>query len=229
MTSSPAQNSFVVRLPEPIAIPVFRVAGPARRFDEATKAQIPQLWSALISALPFAGQVSNWAAYGVVSSVDRTEGSFQYMPSVGVEPDCVPPPGFTTMEIPTASHAVFRITLNSTPLHPQVKQAMAHIWGELIPASGLKVADGPDFESLRWPLQSKVCSAKSSSTCRPSSDSISDGDGPDDGFTFGGGQRDLVVDLRFGEARRPVAARRIHPFDEDARRSASAAVLGASD
>ena len=29
---------------------------------------------------------------------------------------------------------------------PQVKQAMATIWGELIPASGRVVRDGPDFE-----------------------------------------------------------------------------------
>lgn len=146
MTLPPAQSASVVRLHGSVAIPGFIVAGPARRFDEATKAEIPQLWSALIGALPFAGQVASWATYGVVSRVDRSEGSFQYMAGVGVEPECVPPPGFATMEIPAAVYAVFRITLNGTALHLQVKQAMAHIWGELIPASGLKVADGPDFE-----------------------------------------------------------------------------------
>jgi len=146
MTLPPAQSTFVVRLPESVAIPAFMVAGPVRRFDEATKAEIPQLWSALIGALPFAGQVASWATYGVVSRVDRAEGSFQYLAGVGVEFECVPPPGFATIEIPSATYAVFRITLNGTALHPQVKQAMAHIWGELIPASGLKVADGPDFE-----------------------------------------------------------------------------------
>ena len=68
------------------------------------------------------------------------------MAGVGVEPGCVPPPGFATMQIPAATYAVFRITLNGSALHPQVKQAMAAIWGELIPASGLKVVGGPDFE-----------------------------------------------------------------------------------
>lgn len=146
MTASSASSPQVVRLPELVTLPLCHVAGPARRFDEATKAEIPQLWSALIGALPFAGQVESWATYGVVSSVDQGEGCFQYLAGVGVEPGCVPPPGFTVMAIPAASYAVFRITLDGSALHPQVKQAMVAVWGELLPASGLKLADGPDFE-----------------------------------------------------------------------------------
>jgi AraC family transcriptional regulator len=136
----------VVRLPELVALPSLRVAGPARLFDEATKAEIPQLWSALIGALPLPGQTPSWATYGVVSSVDKEQGCFRYLAGVGVTPECEPPAGFTAMEIPAATYAVFRITLDGSALHPQVRQAMATIWGELIPASGLKVADGPDFE-----------------------------------------------------------------------------------
>jgi AraC family transcriptional regulator len=146
MTLPDLSHTSVVRLPGLVTMPLFHVAGPARRFDETTKAEIPQLWSALIGGLPFAGQTASWATYGVVSSVDRAEGSFQYMAGVGVEPDCVPPPGFSTMVIPDATYAVFRITLSGGALHPQVKQAMATIWGELFPASGLTVIDAPDFE-----------------------------------------------------------------------------------
>jgi AraC family transcriptional regulator len=141
-----AQDASVVRLPDLLRLPAFRVAGPARNFDEASKAEIPQLWSALIGALPFEGQVDSWDTYGVVSSVDGGAGCFQYMAAVDVAPGCVPPAGFSTLEIAAATYAVFRITLNGTALHPQVKQAMATIWGELLPASGLKVVDGPDFE-----------------------------------------------------------------------------------
>lgn len=146
MTVPTAKTASVVRLPELSTLPAFHVAGPARRFDESTKSEIPQLWSALIGALPFEGQVKSWATYGVVSSVDQGDGCFQYLAGVGVEPGCVPPPGFATMEIPAATYAVFRITLDGSALHPQVKQAMAAVWGELLPASGLKVAGGPDFE-----------------------------------------------------------------------------------
>ena len=146
MNAPTAAHTPVVRLPELVAMPSFRVAGPARRFDEASKSEIPQLWSALLGALPFKGQTPSWATYGVVSSVDPGEGCFQYLAGVGIEPDCVPPPGFAAMEIPAATYVVFRITLDGSALHPQVRQAMTAIWGELIPASGLAVADGPDFE-----------------------------------------------------------------------------------
>ena len=146
MTLPTSRTASVVRLPELVALPALHVAGPARRFDEATKSDIPQLWSALIGALPFEGQVKSWATYGVVSQAAPSDGSFQYMAGVGVEPGCVPPPGFSTMEIPAAAYAVFRITLDGSALHPQVKQAMAAVWGELLPASGLKLAGGPDFE-----------------------------------------------------------------------------------
>ena len=146
MNAPTALTTPVVRLPELVTLASFRVAGPSRRFEEATKAEIPQLWSALIGALPFEGQTSSWATYGVVSSVDQDEGCFEYMAGVGVEPGCEPPPGFAVLQIPAATYAVFRITLNGSALHPQVKQAMASIWGELIPASGLEVVDGPDFE-----------------------------------------------------------------------------------
>ena len=146
MTVPATPSAAVVQLPELVTLPAFHVAGPARRFDEATKSEIPQLWPALIGELPFAGQVQSWSSYGVVSDVDRGEGCFQYMAGVGVEPDCVPPPGFAMLQIPAATYVVFRITLDGSAIHPQVKRAMASIWGELIPATGLKLAGGPDFE-----------------------------------------------------------------------------------
>ncbi len=99
-----------------------------------------------MGALPLAGQVASWTTYGAVSCADKAEGTFQYMAGVGVEAGSLPPAGFTTLRIETATYLVFRITLNGTALHPQVKDAMAAIWGTLIPASGLQLADGPDFE-----------------------------------------------------------------------------------
>ena len=146
MTISTDTSAAVARLPELVTLEAFRVAGPSRRFDEATKAEIPQLWSGLIGALPFAGQAKSWATYGVVSGVGQGDGCFEYMAGVGVEADCVPPAGFSTIEIPAATYVVFRITLDGSALHPQVKRAMAAIWGELVPASGLELAGGPDFE-----------------------------------------------------------------------------------
>ena len=136
----------VVQLPDLVVKEAFTVAGRSRRFDEATKANIPQLWSQLIGALPFEGQSPSWATYGVVWGADQAEGGFNYMAGVEITPDKTPPDGFVTKDIPSATYAIFRITLDGGALHPQVKAAMATIWGDLIPATGLKVAASPDFE-----------------------------------------------------------------------------------
>lgn len=146
MTMPDAVDVTVAQLPELCTIDAFIVAGPTRRFDGATKANIPQLWSKLIGALPFPGQEPSWATHGVVWSVDRAEGSFDYMAGVKVGSDAKLPEGFSTVSIPKATYAVFRITLNGSALHPQVKAAMETIWGDLLPASGLTVAESPDFE-----------------------------------------------------------------------------------
>lgn len=136
----------VTRLPDLVALETFTVAGPSARFDEATKAEIPQLWSKLMGALPFKGQAPSWTTYGVVWNVDRAEGSFDYMAGVGVNDDAALPLGFAAKRIEASTYAVFRIVLNGGAVHPQIKRAMATIWGELVPASGLTVADRPDFE-----------------------------------------------------------------------------------
>ena len=54
--------------------------------------------------------------------------------------------GFAIKDVPAATYAVFRIVLDGSALHPQVGRAMAEIWGELIPAGRLRVAEGPNFE-----------------------------------------------------------------------------------
>ncbi|UVH59878.1 AraC family transcriptional regulator [Variovorax paradoxus] len=146
MNAPSSTSTAVTRLPELIKLEAFRVAGPSRRFDDATRSEIPQLWSALVGALPLKGQSPSWATYGVVWSTDREAGSFMYMAGVGVVTDGELPKGFTVKGIPAATYVVFRIALNGSALHPQVKSAMATIWGELIPASGLRVVDSPDFE-----------------------------------------------------------------------------------
>lgn len=136
----------VILLPGFARLDAFSIAGPTRRFDNANRSEIPQLWSALMAALPFEGQDPSWATYGTVWGMDREEGSFHYMAGVGVAPGSALPRGFVEKRIPAASYAVFRITLDGSAVHPQLKAAMAAIWGELIPAAGFRVADSPDFE-----------------------------------------------------------------------------------
>jgi AraC family transcriptional regulator len=142
----PETDVTVIQFPELAVLEAFTVAGPQRRFDDSNKAEIPQLWSQMLGALPFPGQLPEWTTYGVVWNVDRAEGHFDYLAGVGVEEGAGLPAGFSALRIPGGSYAVFRITLNGGAVHPQLKSAMARIWGELVPAAGLKVAEGPDFE-----------------------------------------------------------------------------------
>lgn len=148
MTTTDPTTTDVALLPERVHRAAFTVAGYARRFDDANKAEIQALWPKLVGALPFEGQVKSWDAYGVIWSADRTEGSFHYMAAVEIQPGGLPPAGMEQMTIPAATYMVFRITLDGGPVHPQIKAAMARIWGELIPASGATVIDGPDFELM---------------------------------------------------------------------------------
>jgi AraC family transcriptional regulator len=147
MTTPHAPDANVIQTPELVTLEAFTVAGVARRVNEATKASIPDLWPRLIAVLPFEGQTPSWVTYGVEWGADRIEGSFNYMAAVGVKPDAVLPDGFERLDIPAATYVVFRITLAGGAVHPQVKAAMAKIWGELIPASEFKLTGGPDFES----------------------------------------------------------------------------------
>lgn len=142
----PETEVTVTQMPELATLEAFTVAGSQRRFDESNKAEIPQLWSQMLGALPFSGQTPGWTTYGVVWNVDRAEGHFDYLAGVGVEEGAALPAGFSALRIPGGSYAVFRITLNGGAVHPQLKSAMAKIWGDLVPAAGLQVAEGPDFE-----------------------------------------------------------------------------------
>jgi len=141
-----ANPANVIHLEAPARLDAFTVAGYSRQFDDSTKSQIPQLWSRLIGSLPFEGQVKSWNTYGVVWNGEAGEGSFHYLAGVAVRHQALLPAGMETKEIPAAMYAVFRITLNGGPLHPQIKAAMARIWGALIPQANLKVANSPDFE-----------------------------------------------------------------------------------
>lgn len=148
MTMPDTALAAVEQLPDLVTLDAFTLAGPSRRFDDATKSDIPQLWSQLIGKLPFDGQVDSWDSYGLVWRADRASGSFNYMAGVKVQDGATPPAGFDRQHLPRTTYAVFRITLTGAALHPQVKAALAKIWCELIPASGLEIADGPDFEYM---------------------------------------------------------------------------------
>jgi len=123
----------------------FTVAGVGALFNAENKSGIPGLWPRLIRVLPLAGQ-ADARTYGVCKMVDAREGVLKYIAGVEVAGDAPMPDGFERIALAEHRYAVFRLTLDGSPLHPQMQAAMGRIWGELLPRSGLKTVPAPDFE-----------------------------------------------------------------------------------
>jgi AraC family transcriptional regulator len=141
----PPVHARVVQLPDLLHRPAFSVAGVSAIFDSQNKSGIPTLWPRLIACLPLKGQVDA-RTYGVCRMVDAVEGCMSYMAGVEVTGDAPMPDGFERTEIAAQTYVVFRLTVDGSALHPQMQAAMPKIWGGLLPASGLKPVQAPDFE-----------------------------------------------------------------------------------
>jgi AraC family transcriptional regulator len=132
--------------PAPVKKPGFRVAGVSGVFDEASKSGIPMLWPRLAQKLPVAGQLGD-ASYGVCCGAAEGEGVMTYMAAVPIAADAAAPEGLEVRDIPDQTYLIFRQQTDGSFLHPQMQAAAREIWGERLPASGFKLADGPDLEA----------------------------------------------------------------------------------
>lgn len=144
---SDVMQSRLVMSPTPVAKPGFRVAGFSGVFDEATRSQIPMLWPKLIQRLPFAGQVGDDASFGVCWPAEGEAGCFRYLAAVPIAADAPAPEGMEVKDVPAQTYLVFRQETDGSPLHPQMAAAVKEIWGERVPRSGFKLANGPDIEA----------------------------------------------------------------------------------
>ncbi len=145
--SDAAVQSRLQMQPDLVRKPGFRVAGFSGVFDETTRAQIPMLWPRLIQRLPLTGQVGDDASFGVCWPADGEEGCFRYLAAVPIAPDAPAPEGMEVMDVPAQTYLVFRQETDGSPLHPQMAAAVKEIWGERVPKSGRKLANGPDIEA----------------------------------------------------------------------------------
>jgi AraC family transcriptional regulator len=145
MSDSKAQAT-VERLEELVKRNAFSVAGVRAVFDKQNKSGIPGLWPRLVRCLPLPGQV-NAVTYGVIwMENNKDEGRFDYLAGVEAIGDAELPEGFERVQLAAQTYVVFRLTLDGSPLHPQMQAAMPLIWCELLPQSGLKPAQAPDLE-----------------------------------------------------------------------------------
>jgi AraC family transcriptional regulator len=131
--------------------PAFRVVGMTGRFTAATTSGIPALWGRFaprMASVP--GRVGR-ESYGVCQAERGGrpgEGSFDYTAGVAVELSAPVPAGMVAIDVPANRYAVFTHTGSIAG----IGRTMDDIWQRWLPASGLRVADGPDFEVYddRW-------------------------------------------------------------------------------
>jgi AraC family transcriptional regulator len=145
--TGPAMQSPLSMQAAPVCKPGLRVAGFSGVFAETNRAQIPLLWPRLIQRLPLAGQVGGDASFGVCSPAESEDGCFRYLAGVAIAAGAPAPEGMEVTDVPAQTYLEFRLDTDGSPLHPQMQAAVKEIWGERLPKSGFKLANGPDIEA----------------------------------------------------------------------------------
>ncbi len=117
------------------------IAGIGGRFRFETNQGIPALWQRFVPYLgTIAGQAGN-ETYGVCCNADG-EGNFDYIAGVAVGDFDDLPPEFSRVRIARQRYAVFTHRGHISTL----RKTVYTIWNKWLPASGLALADAPDFE-----------------------------------------------------------------------------------
>ena len=119
----------------------FLVAGIGDRFSHENGAGIPGLWQRFHqSVADIAGRIGH-VAYGVCCNSDDA-GNFDYIAGVEVSDFSDLPREFSKVRIPEQRYAVFTHSEHVST----IRRTVNTIWNHWLPASGLKIADAPNFE-----------------------------------------------------------------------------------
>ena len=117
------------------------VAGLSERVSHENGAAIPGLWQRFHQSVDhIPGRVGK-VAYGVCCNGDDA-GNFDYISGVEVTDFSDLPREFSRVRIPEARYAVFTHRDHVST----IRRTVSTIWNHWLPASGLKMADAPNFE-----------------------------------------------------------------------------------
>jgi AraC family transcriptional regulator len=119
----------------------FLVAGLGERFNHENGAGIPALWQRFhqsVDRIP--GRIGK-VAYGVCCNGDDA-GNFDYIAGVDVTDFSDLPREFSRIRVPAQRYAVFAHAGHVST----IRRTVNTIWNHWLPASGLTVADAPNFE-----------------------------------------------------------------------------------
>ena len=136
-------KSLLIDLDEPRfeQVTELLIAGLGARYRFETNEGIPAQWQRFA---PHIGNISGQVGpetYGVACNFDNA-GSFEYIAGVRVADFGALPEGFAAVRISPRRYAVFR-----HPAHvSMLRRTHYTIWNRWLPASGLSMADAPNFE-----------------------------------------------------------------------------------
>ena len=117
------------------------VAGLGERYNHENGAGIPNQWQRFHQAVANIPHRKGEAAYGVCCNGDDV-GNFDYIAGVEVSDFSDLPREFSRVRIPEQRYAVFAHKDHIST----IRRSVNTIWNHWLPASGLKVADAPNFE-----------------------------------------------------------------------------------
>ena len=119
----------------------FLVAGPGERFNQDNGAGIPGLWQRFHQSVDHIPGRIGKVAYGICCNGDDA-GNFDYIAGVEVSDFSDLPREFSRIRIPAQRYVVFSHADHVST----IRRTVNTIWNHWLPASGLKVADAPNFE-----------------------------------------------------------------------------------
>lgn len=119
----------------------FLVAGIGDRFSHENGAGIPGLWQRFHQSVAHIPGRIGQVAYGVCCNGDDA-GNFDYIAGVEVTDYSDLPREFSKVRIPEQRYAVFTHSEHVST----IRRTVNTIWNHWLPASGLKIADAPNFE-----------------------------------------------------------------------------------
>ena len=130
-----------VAVPRIEEAPLLLIAGIGERYRFETNTGIPAQWQRLVPLLGHIPSQIGMTTYGVCCNADGT-GSFEYIAGVEVAGFNRLPADLARIRLPARRYAVFTHSGHVAGLRASVYS----IWNNALPASGLEVADAPDFE-----------------------------------------------------------------------------------
>lgn len=117
------------------------VAGVGERYNHENSAGIPSQWARFHQVVEDIPHRLGLVAYGVCCNGDDA-GNFDYIAGVEVSDFSDLPRPFFRVRIPEQRYAVFAHREHIST----IRRSVNTIWNQWLPASGLKLADAPNFE-----------------------------------------------------------------------------------